>query len=471
MDNTEKKATPGRIALAVAAVVVLAAVLIALVATGLGGGEGTVPAQTAAVETTAATIPADGDPTNETAKGTYTAATGEEAIAAAGTVVARMDGCELTNGQFQIYYWQEVYNFLNNYGSIAYYYGLDYTKPLDTQVYQDGVTWQQFFVANALNTWRLYQGLAVEAKDAGFELDAELREMLDNAGSLLEQDAYAAGYDTVDAYVAANLGAAATVDDFIHYLDIQYHGISYLQKLREENAPSEEEVEAHFTENEESYLENGVAREDKYVDVRHVLIMPEGADSSTIRSETFSDEAWEAGRVKAEELLANWEQGDKSEDSFARLAMEHSQDGSASNGGLYTGIAKGQMVENFENWCFDENRKTGDYGLVETEFGYHLMYFVGSRPVWKEAVETELAQQVEMDIVNGITEKHAMEAEFEKILIANVDLGGEASETVEETVIQAEPLMTREDMPVLIIAGASIAALAALAVVLKKKEH
>ena len=36
------------------------------------------------------------------------------------------------------------------------------------------------------------------------------------------------------------------------------------------------------------------------------------------------------------------------------------------------------MVTNFENWCYDETRVPGDYGIVETEYGYHLMYFVGN---------------------------------------------------------------------------------------------
>ena len=73
-----------------------------------------------------------------------------------------------------------------------------------------------------------------------------------------------------------------------------------------------------------------------------------------ICSETFEDAAWESSRVKAEELLKQWEQGDKSEESFAELAKAHSQDGSAADGGLYTGVQEGQMVTAF-NAC-----KTGN---------------------------------------------------------------------------------------------------------------
>ena len=34
------------------------------------------------------------------------------------------------------------------------------------------------------------------------------------------------------------------------------------------------------------------------------------------------------------------------------------------------------MVTEFNDWCFDESRQPGDHGIVETSYGYHLMYFV-----------------------------------------------------------------------------------------------
>ena len=61
---------------------------------------------------------------------------------------------------------------------------------------------------------------------------------------------------------------------------------------------------------------------------------------------------------------------------FAQLAEEHTADpGSASTGGLYEDIYPGQMVSAFNDWCFDESRQAGDSGIVQTDFGYHIMYF------------------------------------------------------------------------------------------------
>ncbi len=470
-DNAVKKATPGKIALAVAAVVVLAAALVAILMLGMNtvtDAEETIAAEVEVV----ATIPADGNPADETAKGTYTASD-EEVIAAGDAVVATLGDYTLTNGQLQVYYWMEVQSFLSQYGSYAPYFGLDISQRLDTQVCgvaENGETWQQFFLASALNTWKNHQVLAAEAEAAGFRLDAETQAELDNLPASLEQNALMYGLASAEELLAYNVGGAATMEDYLHFTSLYYPGSMYFEELVKAQAPSAEELEAYFTENELAYLESGLSREDKYVDVRHVLIMPEGADSSTIRTETFDEAAWEASRAKAEELLAGWEKGDKSEDSFAALAMEHSDDGSAANGGLYTDVTKGQMVEAFEEWCFNSNRQIGDYGIVKTEFGYHIMFFVGSRPVWVEYVESDLSNQRASELLNGMMEQYTMEADFSRMLLAYVDLDGEAEEETAALEVQ-EPALNAENIPVLWIAGGSLAGLMAVAFVLHKKEH
>ena len=64
------------------------------------------------------------------------------------------------------------------------------------------------------------------------------------------------------------------------------------------------------------------------------------------------------------------------ESMFASLANQFSDDGDGTTGGLYENIYRGQMVKAFEDWCFDPFRKTGDVEMVETEYGWHIMYFV-----------------------------------------------------------------------------------------------
>ena len=129
------------------------------------------------------------------------------------------------------------------------------------------------------------------------------------------------------------------------------------------------------------------------VDIRHVLISPE---ATTLSSE---DEGYQAdvdakradAKAKAEELYAQWQSGGATEDSFADLARENSADGNAAKGGIYTEVYQGQMVPTFNDWCFDAGRNPGDNGIVESDYGYHTMYFIGqSTPYWKVQVRDNL---------------------------------------------------------------------------------
>ena len=112
---------------------------------------------------------------------------------------------------------------------------------------------------------------------------------------------------------------------------------------------------------------------------RHILVSFEGGTTDENGTTTYSDEEKAAAKASAEELLALWKNGDANEESFAALANEKSTDpGSNTNGGLYEDIFPGQMVESFDNWCYDASRKVGDTGIVETSYGYHVMYFSGN---------------------------------------------------------------------------------------------
>ena len=101
------------------------------------------------------------------------------------------------------------------------------------------------------------------------------------------------------------------------------------------------------------------------VNVRHILI-------STGENVTAED-----AKKQIEDLKTEFE-SDPTEEHFAELAQQKSSDpGSSANGGLYENVAPGQMVEAFNDWIFDTSRKAGDVGIVETNYGCHLMYFVG----------------------------------------------------------------------------------------------
>ena len=433
--------TPGKLVAIIAAVVVLTALVVALIMGGMGftfsqtAGTEPVetvpvfqPADTAASETMPEpTIPADGNPDDATCKGSYTVSD-EEVIANGATVVATVGSQELTNAQLQIYYWLEVQNFVAQYGSYAAYFGLDLTQPLDMQICgiaDPAVTWQQYFLASALADWHNYAALAEEGKANGYEMDQEYVDMIAALPESLTTDAGLQGFASAEEYMAYNVGAGATIADYQAYMTTYYEGFTFFQSRYEAMVPTQEEMEAYYAEHEEDYVSQGVTKDGIYVDVRHILILPEGATVETIYTETFSEEAWAASEKKAQEILDQWLAGEQTEEYFALLANDYSQDtGSNTMGGLYTEVYEGQMVEEFEAWCFDEARQVGDYGIVKTELGYHIMYFSGSRPIWVSYVESDLMGDRGMALINETTEKYPLIVTYEKISLGYVNTAG-----------------------------------------------
>ena len=439
-ENEEKQQgiviTPAKLALSIGVIVVLIAVLAALIFSGMADNgvdigttepalETEAPTEATEAETVPPTTPEDTGLDDVTNKGSYSA-TDEEVIAAMDTVVATMGDVELTNAELQVYYWIQVQEFLNSeYGYYASYLGLDYTQPMDTQscIMEEGLTWQQYFLKGALNAWYNYQVMALEAENQGFEMEQELREELDALPEVMKEEAEYYGYASVEEYLAYMVGSGARLEDYLKHWEVYYSGYSYFKYQYEQLTPSDEEAISYFDENAEAYAEQGVTKDTKTVDVRHVLILPEGATLETIRTDTFSEEAWEAARVQAQALLDEWVANDGTEDGFAALANEHSVDtGSNTNGGLYTDVYQGDMVEAFDAWCFDATRQAGDYGLVKTELGYHIMYFSGSSALWLEYAKGDILAERSNQMLADAAAKYTYEVDYSAIKLANAGM-------------------------------------------------
>lgn len=423
----------GKLTAIIVATALLVAALVAMVFWGMSKAPGNADASeptsgetvTAPTETAApATVPADGNPDDVTCKGTYTV-TDEEAIAQRDVVVATIGEHELTNADLQIYYWLQVQQFLSEFGSYISYVGLDYSLPLDTQIcsiVEEGITWQQYFLESALATWQNYQALSSESVTLGYEIDETILADIDNLPQTLQTNGVERGFETAEDYLAYNVGPGSTVERYMEYLKLYYQGYTYFEDLYNQVEPSREELEAFFDSHADDYAASGIAKDTVTVDVRHVLIMPEGADSSNIRSETFSDEAWAWAEAKAQELLESWKSGEATEDTFAQLANENSSDSDGTDGGLYTGVTKGQMVEAFDAWCFDEAREFGDVDIVKTEFGYHIMFFVKSEYQWVAYAQSDFVGEKVAEKVLEITNLYPLEVAYDKIVLGLVSL-------------------------------------------------
>ena len=334
-------------------------------------------------------------------------------------VVATCNGVELTNSQLQIYYWMQVFNFLQNYSSYLSYFGLDYTQPLSEQMMSDEATWEQYFLELALDSWHRFQAMLIHAEAQGFQMPATVDEYLAQLPQQMEQTAASYGFESVNELLAEDMGVGCDMDDYVYYMGLYAKNMEYMDALYAELEPTQEQVREFVEANAEFVMSQyGVSLDSgKLVDIRHVLIQPEGCEFNESNHVVATDDQWEACRVEAQALLDGWLAGAADEESFAQLAMEHSVDGNATSGGIYTDVYQGQMVVDFDSWCFDESRQPGDSGLVRTEFGYHIIYFVGGEEGWLRYGPEAYVTMACEELVNKAVEEYPMEVNFKKISI------------------------------------------------------
>jgi peptidyl-prolyl cis-trans isomerase D len=96
----------------------------------------------------------------------------------------------------------------------------------------------------------------------------------------------------------------------------------------------------------------------------HILISWEGTQVANKKEKRTKEEA----KIKAEMLLA---QVKANPQSMMMLALTNSDDSSAQQGGDLGYFGQGQMVKPFNDFVF--NNPVGSIGLVETDFGYHVI--------------------------------------------------------------------------------------------------
>lgn len=126
---------------------------------------------------------------------------------------------------------------------------------------------------------------------------------------------------------------------------------------------------------------------------RHILFSTDPGDNSEpTATETAQTEA------QARATLKQFRSGPQTAEAFGSLADRDSQDGRDEEGslyypgGLYDQVERGEMVQSIDDWCFDPRRQAGDTALVQSEYGWHVMYFQGyyGRPAWMGQAEEEM---------------------------------------------------------------------------------
>lgn len=338
------------------------------------------------------------------------------------TVVASCADSELTNSTLAYYYWREFYSMVSSYSSYLSYFMDPYAR-LDTQLAEEGRSWDQVMMDNAFTTFHVCSAASARAKEDGFTLAEEDQSVLDTLEETIAGYAQQYGFDSADDYLKDSFGPYCTMETYREYMEQYFLASSYLAAQIDGLEIDEQTLSDYYDENAEKYEADGLVKDDTcMVNVRHILIQPEAVDlkEGDEGYEEAVQAAKDAAREKAEALYQQWLDGDATEESFAALAQENSQDGgSAANGGLYENVYPGQTVTEFNDWCFDPARQNGDSGIVETSYGYHIMFFVstGDTPYWQSVVTDDYRTSRYNALCDELVAAYPMEENREQAMI------------------------------------------------------
>lgn len=230
----------------------------------------------------------------------------------------------------------------------------------------EGKTFWDKVDEQAIEDAKTYSALRNMTIEQEIVLTAEERQEFD---SYQDQQYMVQYFEDVDEIFLQTFGVTKT--ELYDYNSYRYAADKAQQKIIENSTYDDAILKKTYDDNKKSF---------SFWDVRHVLISTEApaptidpaqtVDPSATQAPTptLSPEDKKTKKELAEEILAKINNGE----DMVKLVTEYSEDpGKTSNDGLYQVTPDANFIPEFLEWSI--NAKKGDTGVVETDFGYHVM--------------------------------------------------------------------------------------------------
>lgn len=249
-------------------------------------------------------------------------------------------------------------NYITQYGSYLTYFGLDTSKDLSTQMYSDTLTWQDYFEQNAVESLKQNKALMAEAKAAGFTYDTT--DEYNTFKETIKTSAASAGISEKE-YVRSIYGSYATMSRIEQYVKNDMVMNAYYQKLQEDNAPSDDEIQSYYEENKATY---------DSVDYRLTTIEAELPTEPTELADPVeetaatTDTAYQPSDAEIAKAMED-----------AKVLADDAEKTVAKDGEAHENEKKSSVNYLISDWLFDDARKAGDTTVI-TNDNSHCYYAV-----------------------------------------------------------------------------------------------
>lgn len=263
-------------------------------------------------------------------------------------------------------------NYITQYGSYLTYFGLDTSKDLSTQMYSDTLTWQDYFEQNAVESLKQNKALMAEAKAAGFTYDTT--DEYNTFKETIKASAAAAGVSDKE-YVRSIYGSYATMGRIEEYVKNDMVMNAYYQKLQEDNAPSDDEIQSYYEENKATYdsvdyrlttIEAELPTEPTELadPVEETAADTTGTTDGTAATDSTQDTAYQTSDAEIAKAMED-----------AKVLADDAEQTVAKDGEAHENEKKSSVNYLISDWLFDDARKAGDTTVI-TNDNSHCYYAV-----------------------------------------------------------------------------------------------
>ena len=283
-----------------------------------------------------------------------------------------INGEEVNKVEFDYVYNTTKNNYITQYGSYLSYFGLDTSKDLSTQMYSDTLTWQDYFEQNAVESLKQNKALMAEAKAAGFTYDTT--DEYNTFKETIKTSAAAAGVSDKE-YVRSIYGSYATMGRIEEYVKNDMVMNAYYQKLQEDNAPSDDEIQSYYEENKATYdsvdyrlttIEADLPTEPTELadPVEETAADTTGTTDGTAATDTTQDTAYQPSDAEIAKAMED-----------AKVLADDAEQTVAKDGEAHENEKKSSVNYMISDWLFDDARKAGDTTVI-TNDNSHCYYVV-----------------------------------------------------------------------------------------------
>lgn len=263
-------------------------------------------------------------------------------------------------------------NYITQYGSYLTYFGLDTSKDLSTQMYSDTLTWQDYFEQNAVESLKQNKALMAEAKAAGFTYDTT--DEYNTFKETIKTSAASAGISEKE-YVRSIYGSYATMGRIEEYVKNDMVMNAYYQKLQEDNAPSDDEIQSYYEENKATYdsvdyrlttIEADLPTEPTELadPVEETAADTTGTTDGTAATDSTQDTAYQPSDAEIAKAMED-----------AKVLADDAEQTVAKDGEAHENEKKSSVNYLISDWLFDDARKAGDTTAI-TNDNSHCYYAV-----------------------------------------------------------------------------------------------